>query len=388
MRLSIFGRKSAAPPALARFPMTSPGWAQGIASRGYEVDVRAAFIRNPIAQRAVRTVADGVGSAPFVVSPGGHPLAALLERPSPAIGAAEFLESVASFLLLNGNAYIEPVMGADGMPAELYTLRPERVRIEADANGWPAEFSYRVGNSVTRYPALDREGRPGLCHIRTFHPLDDHYGLGCLGAAAAAVDIHNAASTWNAALLANSARPSGALVYEPADGSTMSGEQFERLKSEMEAGFAGAVNGGRPMLLEGGLRWQPLSMSPAELDFAASKSSAAREIALAFGVPPMLLGLPGDSTFANYAEANRALWRLTLLPLADKLADAMTAFFRHWWPEVEVRVNRDGVPALVNDRSALWAQISAATFLTDTEKRAMLGLETALADAGAEAVTA
>src|SRR3546814_1030491 len=81
----------------------------------------------------------------------------------------------------------------------------------------------------------------------------------------------------------------------------------------MAAGFQGAANAGRPMLLEGGLKWQPLSLTPADMDFTETKAAAAREIALAFGVPPMLLGLPGDNTYANYQEANRALWRLTIL---------------------------------------------------------------------------
>ncbi len=151
-----------------------------------------------------------------------------------------------------------------------------------------------------------------MLHLRAFHPLDDHYGAGNLEAAAQAIATHNAAARWNRALLDNAARPSGALVFE---GETLSAEQFERLKQEMETGFAGAANAGRPMLLEGGLKWQPLSLSPADMDFAGSHAAAARDIALAFGVPPMLLGLPGDNTYANYREANRALWRLTILPL-------------------------------------------------------------------------
>ena len=381
MRLPIFGRKAVERPVQARFAMAGLGWSTGVRSTGYEADVRAAFFANPIAQRAVRMVAEGVAGAPLTVTPEGNPLARLLERPNPAMSGTEFFEGVASWLLLSGNAYLESVDGADGLPAELYALRPERVTIEADARGWPLAYTYRVGGAVARYPALDAEGRPGLCHIRTFNPLDDHYGLGALGAAQSAVETHNAASRWSTALLENSARPSGALVYEPADGSTLSAEQYERLKGEMEANFTGAANGGRPMLLEGGLRWQALSLTPAELDFTGAKASAAREIALAFGVPPMLLGLPGDNTYANYAEANRALWRLTLLPLVEKLADALTGHFRHWWPEVTVRVDRDQIPAVAADRAALWAQVTAAPFLTDTEKRAMLDI--APADGGA-----
>ncbi len=87
------------------------------------------------------------------------------------------------------------------------------------------------------------------------------------------------------------------------------------------------------MLLEGGLTWQSMSMSPADMDFATLKAAAARDIALAFGVPPMLLGLPGDNTYANYREANRALWRLTLLPLAGKILSGIGEGLTPWFPK-------------------------------------------------------
>jgi HK97 family phage portal protein len=83
----------------------------------------------------------------------------------------------------------------------------------------------------------------------------------------------------------------------------------------LQEGFAGAKNAGRPLLLEGGLDWKPLSLTPAELDFINTKNAAARDIALALGVPPMLLAIPGDNTYSNYAEANRAFWRQTVIPL-------------------------------------------------------------------------
>ena len=119
--------------------------------------------------------------------------------------------------------------------------------------------------------------------------------------------MHNAASAWNKALLDNAARPSGALVYKGEHGANLSEEQFERLRDELAQNFSGAANAGRPLLLEGGLTWQAMSLTPKDMDFLAAKNGAAREIALAFGVPPMLLGIPGDNTYSNYREANLRL---------------------------------------------------------------------------------
>ena len=137
------------------------------------------------------------------------------------------------------------------------------------------------------------------------------------------------------------------------------------------------------MVLEGGLKWQPLGLSPADMDFASLKAAAARDISLAFGVPPMLLGLPGDSTYANYREANRALWRLTLLPLANKLFAALTEGLATWFPKASLGIDLDRVPALSEDREKLWAMVSGAEFLSPAEKRALLGLpETPAASRG------
>ncbi len=355
------------------------GAGAGGAPRSYEAQVRAAYMGNPVAARAVRLVSEGAGGAPIVAAPAGtdgrdHPALGLLGSCGCGASGPSVLETLAAQLLLHGNAYVEVACGADGLPAALYALRPERVSVEVDAQGWPSAYLYRAGEMMTRYAAETAGNETGLLHIRSYNPLDDHYGLGCLGAAADAVSAHNAAARWNQALLDNAARPSGALIYQPGDGSTLSPAQYERLKVEMEAGFAGAANAGRPMLLEGGLSWQSLSMTPAEMDFARVRDTAAREIALAFGVPPLLLGLPGDATYANYREANVALWRLTLLPLTTRILDALSAHLRHWWPDLVLRVDRDAVPALSEDRERLWAQVSAAGFLSDAEKRAALGL--------------
>ncbi len=332
---------------------------------GYEAQVREAFCRNAIAQRAVRLVAESVGHAPVTTAEGDHPALALA---TPAL-----LETVATHLLLHGNAWIETGLDHAGRPAALWTLRPERVRAETGADGWPRAWLYRVGQKDIRFPAEGDAQRPGLLHLKTVNPLDDQLGLGCLGAAIGPVMLLNAAAQWNRALIANAARPSGAIVHEGKSGVPLSSEQFERLKAEIELGFQGAANAGRPMLLDGGLRWQPLALTPAEMDFARAREAAAREVALAFGVPPMLLGLPGDSTHANYAEANVALWRLTVLPMLGRILAGLSAHVSLWWPNTRLEVDLDRIPALWGDRERLWRHVADASFLTTDEKREMLG---------------
>jgi HK97 family phage portal protein len=347
--------------------------------RSYEAQVREAYLGNPIAQRAVRVVAECVAWAPIycVAEGAGPPPPGSARSPSASRGGIvtpQLLETVASQLLLHGNAFVQIVGDASGEPAELFALRPERVKVEPDAGGWPAAYLYKAGEAKTRIPAKDALGRPSVVHLKAMHPLDDHYGLGCLGAAAGAVAVHNAAARWNKALLDNAARPSGALTFDAGeDGATLSAEQFARLREEIDAQFSGADNAGRPLLLEGGLRWQAMSLTPADMDFTGLKAAAAREIALAFGVPPMLLGLPGDSTYANYREANRALWRLTVLPLGGKILDGIGAALGAWWPGLKLAIDVDQVTALSEDRERLWTQVSAADFLSDAEKREMLG---------------
>jgi len=340
---------------------------------------RTGFQGNPVGFRAVRLIAEAAAALPLVCQDAerryeAHPVLELTGRPNGAQGRAEFLEAVYGHLLLAGNAYVEAVPGASALPGELHVLRSDRMNLVPGADGWPVAYDYTVSGRTHRY---DVSGIVSpICHLRTFHPQDDHYGFSPMQAAAVAVDVHNSASAWSKSLLDNAARPSGAIVYKGADGaSSLSSDQYDRLVSEMESHHQGARNAGRPMLLEGGLDWKPMGFSPSDMEFQKTKEAAAREIAIAFGVPPMLMGIPGDATYANYQEANRAFFRLTVLPLATKvLAD-----LSHWLSTfaggaVELRPDLDQVPALASERDQQWARVGAAEFLTMAEKRMLLGL--------------
>ncbi len=359
--------------------LNEPRWS----GRNYQSLADEGYTKNVITHRAVRILAESAASIPLQLFRGdqklnSHPLLDLLGRPNPAQGRTEFFETVFAHLNIAGNSYLELVMGGDGQPAELYALRPDRMKIIPGASGWPKAYIYGVSGQEHPFPVDPISGTSPILHLKTFHPTDDYYGLSPLEAAAYSIDVHNAASSWNKALLDNSARPSGALVFEPKDGnSVLSREQFDRLKEEMEENFQGTRNARRPLLLEGGLKWQQMAFSPADMDFINAKHVSAREIALAFGVPPMVLSIPGDNTYSNYKEANRALWRSTLLPMMDKMISSLNYWLiPHFGDDLRLEYNLDAIPALSHDRQALWQRIGQANFLTLNEKRAAVGLGT------------
>ncbi|MEQ1712618.1 MAG: phage portal protein [Hyphomicrobium sp.] len=352
--------------------------------RDYQTFACEGFMQNPIVYRSVRMIAEAAATIPLLLYEGSneiedHPLLELMARPSLDHTGTDFLEAWYGYLLVSGNAYAEAV-SVGGALREIHALRPDRMKVVPGADGWPEGYEYTAAGGSVRLRgdvglAGGEQGRGvrRVLHLKLFHPTNDHYGMSPIEAAAVAIDTHNTAAKWNKALLDNAARPSGALVYSSRDGH-LTDEQFGRLKAELEAGFQGARNAGRPMLLEGGLDWKPLSLSPKDMDFVEAKNAAAREIALALGVPPMLLGIPGDNTYSNYQEASRSFWRQTVLPLVNRTAKALSGWLGPGYGGgLELKPDLDQIEALASEREALWTRLGKAEFLSDDEKRAAVG---------------
>ncbi|MCB1370220.1 MAG: phage portal protein [Rhodobacteraceae bacterium] len=369
-------KASAAAPVVAFHGNGRVAWS----SRDTATLTQVGFLRNPVAFRCVKVIAEAAAAVPVVVQDAdrrfdAHPLLDLLAAPNAGQSGAALMETFYGHLLLTGDGYLEAAgETASGGPRELYVLRSDRMKTVPGADGWPVAYEYVLG--AQKHVFDMRQDRVPVLHVKSFHPQDDHYGLSPLQAAASAIDVHNSASTWSKALLDNAARPSGAIVYKGADGQgSLASDQYSRLVEELETYHQGARNAGRPMLLEGGLDWKPMGFSPSDMEFHRTKEAAARDVALAFGVPPMLLGLPGDNTYANYAEAHRAFYRLTVLPLVSKTLAAISGWLpAYYGTSFAIKVDEDNVPALAEEREALWRRITKATFLSDAEKRQLLGL--------------
>lgn len=349
-----------------------PAWTP----RNYESFAREAYAKNVIAYQAINKIGEAIASVKFTVFRGqqelvAHPLLDLLSKPNPMQGGAEYIRAKMGFLMIAGNGYEERVkVGQD--VRELYQLRPDRMKVIPSPTGVPAGYIYTVGGRSKRWDVDQATLDCDVRHLKLFNPLDDWYGMSPIEAGAYSIDQHNEAMAWMQALLQNSARPSGALVV--SNGNTLSDDNFQRLKAQIEEQYSGSGNAGRPMLLEGGLDWKAMGLSPTDMGIIESKYSSARDVALALGVPPQLLGIPGDNTYSNYAEARLAFWEDTALPMLDYIIQDWNAWLAAPYG-VEIRADVDSIPAIADKRSKLWDMANTSTDLTINERRAMKGYE-------------
>lgn len=353
--------------------------------REYKAFAEEAYVKNVIAHKAINIISRSASSIPLTLkikrgskyyNEESHHILDLLARPNPKESGKEFLYAIYAYRQIHGNAYIL-ANHTEGQMDELYALRPDRVTVEGAHDFMPLRYCYNTARSKQDFSVDKVTGFCRVLHMKNFNPLDDFNGLSSIEAAAYSIDQHNQASAWNQSLLQNGARPSGALVVNQKDGySQLTEEQFNRLKNMVEENFSGSKNSGKPMLLEGGLDWKEMSLSPKDMDFIECKNSAARDIALAFGVPPQLLGIPGDNTYSNLKEARLALWEQTVIPLVESTIEAFSNWFSAFYQEdVMLGLRLDDVPIFSEKRESLWERVNSATFLREHEKRKILGLD-------------
>jgi HK97 family phage portal protein len=354
----------------AHHPVWTPREYDTLAEEGYQ--------KNIIVYRCVSLISRGVASVPWQLYKGehrlaAHPLLTLLHTPNPQQGTARFMEALTAYLLLAGNVYIEAVM-RESEPLELYLLRPDRMRVVPGISGIPEAYDYTLGGRAVRIPVDPYNGKSRVLHIRTFHPLHDWYGMSPIEAAAHAIDQHNAVAGHNLSLLQNGGRPSGALQVKLGEDSMLTEEQRSRLRQELRETYEGFRNAGQIMVLEGDFEWKEMGLSPKDLDFIEGKNLSAREISQVYGVPPMLVGVPGDATFSNYKEARYHLWEDTILPHLEMIKGELNHWLvPHFGDDLSLEYDTDSIPALAPKREALWGKIEKASFLTLNEKRALVG---------------
>lgn len=343
--------------------------------RNYKQLADEAYVKNVIANQSINKIGEAVGSVKWTAWRGDSeviqsPLLDLIRQPNPKQSYAELAMAKVGYKLLSGNSYDERIM-VGGVPKELYTLRPDRMTVTVDASGQVAKFTYKVNGKEAAWTGADVAD---ILHSKQFHPTNDIYGLGAVEPGAFAIDQNNEGMAWMQALIQNSARPSGALVMKDTNGS-LGEEQFNRLKAQIEEQYSGPSNAGRPMLLEGGLDWKSMGLSPTDMGIIEANNAAARNIALAFGVPPQLLGIPGDNTYSNYQEARLAFWEDTVIPMAQAIGEEWSRWLGPLFGGLTLRPDFDHVPAVADKRKSMFEMAQKATFLSLDERRELAGFE-------------
>lgn len=358
--------------------------------REYDKLAKEGFQANAVVFRCVNLISECAAAIPWQLFRGQgdgrreidqHPLLDLLARPNPMQGGSAFFHSVYAFRLLAGNTYIEaagPELGVRaGRPQELWVLRPDRMRVIKGERGIPGGYEYTAGGQKVRWDVLP-DGRSPILHTKSFHPLDDWYGMSPLEAMAFEVDQHNAAGQWNFSLLKNGARPAGALVYSPRDegaSDILSDDQYASINKQLDE-VDGPGGAGRPLILEGGLDWREMSISPKDMDWLKGRDVSARDIAMGYDVPPQLVGIEGSQTFANFEQARLSLYEDAVLPLVDSYADDLNRWLvPAFGPDLELGFDQDAIPALSPRRKEKWDMVRQSDFLTVNEKRQELGFD-------------
>ena len=346
------------------------------------------YMKNSIVYRCVNEIAKGASAVPFMVKAGdqvldSHPIVTLLSRPNPLQSHSEFFNSIFGFLLLSGNAYLLKVGSEVGAPKELHLLRPDRIQIKGGSNPIPDRYDYVVGGRVqASYDVDETSGYSEVKHIKLFNPLDDFYGLSPMSAAAIEVDQHNMAGKHNINLLSNGARPSGAVIFKPQDDAGVSvnltESQRQQLLTDLNNRFSGTSNAGRPLLLEGDFDWKEMGLSPKDMDFLNLKHMAATDIAMCFGVPSQLVGVPDAQTYANVAEARLALYEETIIPHLRKIESDLNEWLVPMFGEnLEFCFDIDSIPALAERTRRTYENVTSAVregIMTRNEAREAIGL--------------
>ena len=353
----------------------------------YQDLAKEGYLKNAIVYRCVNEIAKGAGAVKYMLKSGDtplemHPMLDLLDRPNPQQSNTEFFSSLFGYLLLSGNAYVLKV-GGDMAPRELHLLRPDRIVVKGGNNPIPEKYEYMInGRVVEEYPVDQDNGFSEVKHIKLWNPLDDYYGCSPLSAAAVEVDQHNLASKHNINLLNNGARPSGAVIFKPKDDQgyavNLTESQRQQLLTDLNNRFTGTGNAGRPLLLEGDFDWREMGLSPKDMDFINLKHMSATDIALCFGVPSQLVGVPDSQTYSNIAEARLALYEETIIPHLRLIESDLNEWLSPLFGEdLDFCYDIEGIPALAERKRKTYENVVSAVnagIMTRNEGREVIGL--------------
>lgn len=247
-----------------------------------------------------------------------QPAMKLLRHVNPFTSSSDLLYATAGFLKLNGNAFWYMVRNGSGEPTEIWTLRPDRMEVKKSENRYVAGYEYRNAKGSKVPFDVDE-----IIHFKKFNPLDPYRGVGTIKAAALAVDTDTSAASWNYNQFRNSAVPSGLLTTEQV----LSKSVFERIRDQWQRNYGGVKNAKKVAVLEAGLDFKKVSLTPEEMDFLKQREYSRDEIMAMFRVPKTVLGITDDVNRANAEATDYVFAKRVVEPEIRFIIDKLNEFY-------------------------------------------------------------
>ena len=293
----------------------------GGTSSGKRVNERSAMQMTAV-YSCVRILSEAVASLPLHVyritdtgteKATDHPLYTILhDEPNPEMTSFVFRETLMTHLLLWGNAYAQIIRNGKGEVIALYPLMPDRMSVDRDENG-QLYYEYLVSSddapvnkkSIVRLSPSDVLHIPGL-------GFDGLVGYSPIAMAKNAIGLAIATEEYGSKFFANGAAPSGVLEHPGTI------KDPNRIRESWQQTFGGSQNSGKIAVLEEGMKYTPISISPEQAQFLETRKFQINEIARIFRVPPHMVGDLEKSSFSNIEQQSLEFVKYTLDPWVSR----------------------------------------------------------------------
>lgn len=299
----------------------------------------------------------------------GHPLQLLIERPNPYHSRKDLIERMTTHLYLGGNSYQTKVR-ANGIVAELWTLPPDAMKITPSREDFIDHYLYEASGVKQRIETAD------IIHNMFIDPSNPYVGMSPLQAGAKSVDTDVEAVNWNKVALQNRAITDGVFTFE----TPLTKEQWEEAREMVREQHQGADNAHTPWILGAGAKFQPMSLTPQEMDFIESRRFTRSEICSIFQVPPPIVGIYDDATLANIETARKIFWLDTIIPYLEDIKSCFNlALTPEFGKDIELSYDVSNVEAIqvnladkLNNARVLWGM---GVPFNDINQRLELGFD-------------
>jgi HK97 family phage portal protein len=352
--------------------------------QNYELYAKESFMKSVIAFRCVDIVSkmasmakwdvyDITGEDKEIVT--DSKFNGYVKRPNPDESFNFLIYKMVAYLMLNGNSFQRRITTftneGSKIPQELYVLMSSKMKIDLNDDG--QKLRYRYNNDEIVEPIDSVTGDSNIMQLKHFNPVDEIWGMSNVQPMSREIDTSNQSVEWNMRLIMNEARPGMLVVYR----GDVTDTQIDQLEEQMKE-FTSQRNTGETLIVStsenGGIEVHPYSWSPKDIEFIEGGREMARRIAYGFGVPPQMIGIPGDNTYSNYQEARLALWEDTVLIYLNYIREEMNLWIYGLERRQELGYDISKVPALISRQNMLWDRAENTSFITINEKRAMVGM--------------